>query len=191
MADWVLATERAYVAVATGGAVPVGGADEHLGRARAALGAVASRYLAVGTPRSLGLVVDSEASAAEAALSVFAHRTWFQPSDLRCAGSFTDELARGIGGRVTSLAEAMACDIVCVHAPIAVECKLLRRGTHVNVLTAGCTFESDLPHIATITLEAPGLAELAAGLVDGRQLDEITVFVIGNAQVALAAVQLP
>jgi hypothetical protein len=191
MADWVLATERAYVATVTGGSVPSGGAAEHLARARAALGAVASRYLAVGTPRSLGLVVDGEASAAEAALSVFAHRTWFQPSDLRCAGAGAEDLARGIGGRVTSLAEAMACDIVCLHAPIAVECKLLRRGTHVNVLTTSCTFEPDLAHIATITRETPGLAELAAGLVDGRQLDEITVFVIGDAQVALAAVQLP
>ncbi|MDB4961317.1 MAG: ornithine cyclodeaminase family protein [Myxococcales bacterium] len=191
MADWVLATERAYVAAATGGAVPTGGGEEHLGRARAALGAVASRYLAVGTPRSLGLVVDSEPSAAEAALSVFAHRTWFQPSDLRCAGEHAEELARGIGGRVTSLAEAMACDIVCLHAPISVECKLLRRGTHVNVLTPLCSFEADLAHIATITHEAPGLAELAAGLVDGRQLDEITVFVLGDAQIALAAVQVP
>ena len=39
-----------------------------------------------------------------------------------------------------------------------------------------------------IDRESPGLAELAAGLVDGRQLDEITVFVIGDAEIALGAV---
>jgi hypothetical protein len=35
--------------------------------------------------------------------------------------------------------------------------------------------------------EAPGLGRLAAGLVDGRQLDEITVFVAGDAAIALHA----
>jgi hypothetical protein len=37
----------------------------------------------------------------------------------------------------------------------------------------------------------PGLGELAAGLVDGRQLDELTVFVLGEARVALAALSAP
>jgi len=187
MADWVLAAERAYVASVTGGSVPIGGSPERLPRARAALGAIASRYLAVGTPRSLGLVVDGAASCDEAALSLFAHRTWFQPSDLRCAGPGADELARAIGGRVTTIEEALACDIVCVHAPLTLDPARLRRGTHVNVLVPG-TFADELARVATITHETPGLAEVAAGLVDGRQLDELTVFVIGDAQLALAAV---
>lgn len=186
MADWVLATERAYVAKATGGSVPTGGRAEELGRARAAAGAVASRYLAIGTPRSFGLVAD-EATSAEAALSLFAHRTWFQPQDLRCAGPGAEELARGIAGRVTSTAEALACDIVCIHAPITLEPSALRRGTHVNVL-APAQLADELTHLATIVPEEPGLAQLAAGLVDGRQLDEITVFVLGTAEIALAAV---
>src|SRR5687767_669601 len=100
MAEWVLAAERAYVAAATGGSVPTGGPPDQLPRARAALGAIASRYLAVGTPRSLGLIVDGTGTCEDAALSLFAHRTWFQPMDLRCAGDGADELARGIAGRV-------------------------------------------------------------------------------------------
>ena len=56
-----------------------------LPRARAAIGAVASRYLAVGTPRSFGLVVDHD-EVATAIDSLAAHRTWFAPRDLRCAG---------------------------------------------------------------------------------------------------------
>ncbi len=186
MAEWVLAAERAYVASATGGSVPIGGTKDRLPRARAALGAIASRYLAVGTPRSLGLVVDAT-SCDDAALSLFAHRTWFQPTDLRCAGVGADELARAIAGRVTSFEEAIACDIVCIHAPIVLDPAQLRRGTHVNVLVAG-TFADELAKVATITHETPGLAELAAGLVDGRQLDELTVFLIGDAEIALAAV---
>ena len=187
MAEWVLATERAYVAAATGGSVPTGGPPDRMPRARAALGAVASRYLAVGTPRSLGLVVDGTASCDEAALSLFAHRTWFQPTDLRCAGPGADALAHAIGGRVTTIEEAIACDIVCVHAPMTLDPAQLRRGTHVNVLVP-VTFAEELARVAKITHEVPGLAKLAAGLVDGRQLDELTVFVIGDAQIALAAV---
>ncbi|MBA3454577.1 MAG: hypothetical protein H0T42_15920 [Deltaproteobacteria bacterium] len=188
MTDWVLAVERAYVRVATGDSVPIGGPPARLPYARAAVGAVASHYLAVGAPRSFGLVVDGPESCEEAALSLVAHQTWFQPTDLRCAGEGADELAREIGGRVTSFAEVLACDIVCLHAPIVLDPAALRRGTHVNVL-APATFADELARVATITHEAPGLGNLAAGLVDGRAFDEITVFVIGDAKIALAAVR--
>lgn len=190
MADWVLAVERAYVAAATGGSAPgdvVSDGDPDLrARARAAAGAVASHYLAVGTPRSFGLVVDGDASAPAAARSLEAHRTWFKPTDIRCAGQGSEELAAGLGARATSLPEALACDIVCVHAPIAIGPDLLRRGTHVNVLAAA-TLADDLPRLATIFHEQPDLGALAAGLIDGRQLDELTVFVLGDAAIARAA----
>lgn len=183
--DWVLAAERAYVASATGRASPSAGAGS-LPHARAAAGAIASRFLAVGTPRSLGLVA-GPGGAHEAALSLAAHRTWFQPRDVRCAGNAAEELAREVGGRVTPLAEALACDIVCVHAPLHLEAGALRRGTHVNVLVRG-TLAPELAQLATVVDEEPGLGELAAGLVDGRQLDELTVFVLGDARIARAAV---
>ncbi|MBL0212464.1 MAG: hypothetical protein IPQ07_01020 [Myxococcales bacterium] len=193
MADWVFAVERAYVAAATGVAPTEIGApsppslhDELLPKAYAAAGAVASRYLAVGTPRSLGLVVHGAESAEAGALSHAAHATWFLPRDVRVTGLGADGLAHSLGGHVVPLEEALACDIVCVHAPIAIAAAQLRRGTHVNVL-ANATLDSDLTKLATVTREVPGLGELAAGLVDGRQLDELTVFVIGDGSIALRA----
>ena len=151
-----LAAERAYAAAASGTALP--------DIAPALAGAVASRYLAVGTPRSLSLI------GADAGASLAAHRTWFDPRDVRC----TDPaVAAAVGGRVVSIAEALAADIACVHVAIALAAGQLRRGTHVNAL-AGATLDATLAATAHVTRD---LAPLAAGLVDGRQLDEITIYV--------------
>lgn len=188
-ADWVLAVERAYVTEATRPPgwrrptlPPIPKPD--LPRALAAIGAVASRYLAVGTPRTLGLVIGSPAQLADAQLSVEAHRTWFAPRELRCAtldGTKVGEL-----GAPATVTDALACDIVCIHVPFALEARKLRRGTHVNALAA-CSLDEDLARIAAVTPEVPGLGNLAAGHVDGRQLDEITVFQVGDAAIALRA----
>ena len=182
--DWVTAAERAYVAAAVGGSA-AGAAHEGAGSTRelgdvaaAAAGAVASRFLAVGTPRSLGLVGDAPA----AALSLAAHRVWFRPTDIRWAavgGGGRDALV----GRPASIAEALAADIVCIHAPIALAAVQLRRGTHVNALAA-VELDDELRALATIADEAAGLPALAAGLRDGRQLDELTVFVAGELTIA-------
>jgi len=215
MADWVLAAERVYVAAAVGragdataagapAAADAGPADppgprilmrsdwrtdlpapDRRAHALAAAGAVASRYLAVGTPRSFGIVVDDDDEAPAAALSLVAHRTWFAPRDLRCASTATGAagaaaLAAATAGRAVSLDEALACDIVIVHsARIRIAPAQLRRGTHVNALTAAA-LDPELLVLATVVPEA-GLPALAAGLVDGRQLDELTVFVLGGA----------
>ncbi|MBS1119054.1 MAG: hypothetical protein H6Q90_1282 [Deltaproteobacteria bacterium] len=185
---WVLAVERAYVTAATGGrASPVAidaNRDADRPRALGALGAIASHYLAVGTPRSFALVVDGTPDAAVAArASLEAHRTWFQPRDLRVAGDAA--LAVALGAASVPVAEALAADIVCVHAPLTITAAALRRGTHVNVL-APAQLDDDLRRLATIVHEVPGLGALAAGLVDGRQLDELTVFIAGDAAIALA-----
>lgn len=206
--ELVLTVERAYVAAATGGTPLAGGsvpavADDVTNLARGAVGAVASRYLAVGTPRTLGLIADG-GSQAVAAMSLLAHRAWFRPREVRCAGSevmtvLTAALLRNLEGvaadgdlgidvRTTSVDEALACDIVCVHVPIEVRAAQLRRGTHVNMLHSGATIDADLATLATVTREVPGLGALAAGLVDGRQLDELTVFLIGDAAIAIAAI---
>jgi hypothetical protein len=162
------------------------------------IGAVASHYLAVGTPRTLGLIAD-DATIDEAVASVLAHRTWFQPRELRCTSA---ALAAAVGGTLVPVHEALASDIVCVHVPIALAADQLRRGTHVNVLVAGqsssalrrssergaCgSIDDELRRIATVVHEVPGLGALAAGLVDGRQLDEITIFCAGDAAIALGA----
>jgi hypothetical protein len=167
--DWVHAVERAYVAAATKQHPPQGGTD--VARARAAVGAIASHYLAVGTPRTLGIIAGQDLDEAE--LSIAAHRTWFQPREIRWMD------------RDATLAETLACDIVCVYAPIEIRAAQLRRGTHVNVL-GRATIDDDLRRLATVCEERQ-LGALAAGLVDGRQLDELTVFVAGDLLVALGA----
>lgn len=184
MADWVLAVERAYVAAATRPASVPAAAAAPDPRALAAIGAVASRYLAVGTPRTLGLIVASAAQLPAAELSLEAHRTWFAPRELRCAA--LDGTPLTAFGAPASTADALASDIVCIHAPLALAAAMLRRGTHVNAL-APCTLDADLAALAAVTREIPGLGELAAGLVDGRQLDEITVFQAGDAAIAAHA----
>jgi ornithine cyclodeaminase/alanine dehydrogenase-like protein (mu-crystallin family) len=176
MADWVLAAERAYVAAATGGAPasPTAASPAH---AFAAAGAVSSHHLAVGSPRSFGILFAAGDEAA-AALSLTAHRTWFAPRDVRCATSTgtADALAATLAGRATSLDEALACDIVCVHThDLRIAPHQLRRGTHLIVPTADL-LEPDLLALAAVTHHAD-LPALAAGFVDGRQLDEITIFI--------------
>jgi hypothetical protein len=138
------------------------------GAPRGVAGAIASHFLAVTTARSLALVGGDES-----VQSLLAHRAWFDPKDIRCTSG---SVAAAVGGRQVSLAEALAADIVCVHEPIAIAANQLRRGTHVNAL-AKVTLDVELQSVATIVDEPKGLPQLAAGIVDGRQLDEITVFV--------------
>jgi len=204
--DWVLAVERAYVAAAVGPAGTTAatspldagispafalGAADLASIAAAAAGAIASRFLAVGTPRSIGLIGDPSAGV----LSLHAHRVWFQPADIRWAGADLDGRglpmsgrAVSLGGRAVSLEEALAADIVCVHAPLSLEAARLRRGTHVNALAA-VTLDDDLRALAMIVDEPTGLPALAAGLRDGRQLDELTVFVGGAVAIARRALR--
>jgi hypothetical protein len=151
--DLVFAVERAYVARAMKQAdVPIVAGDAER---VAAIGAVASRYLAVGTPRSIGLLGPSERS-------LEAHRTWFSPTDIR-----------------TELPGALAADIVCIHDPaVRITARDVRRGTHLNILVPKFVLDPELAHIAHVSRETPDLGALAAGLVDGRQLDEITIFLL-------------
>jgi hypothetical protein len=211
VADWVLAAERVYVAAAVGPAAAVADAGpaeapaprvllragwradlpaaERRAHALAAAGAVASRYLAVGTPRSFGIVIDDVAAVDAAALSLVAHRTWFAPRDIRCASmtSGAAELAAATSGRTVSLDEALACDIVNVYTGrIRITPAQLRRGTHVNALIASA-LDPELLALATVVPEA-SLPALVAGLVDGRQLDELTVFFADGAAIAAAVV---
>ena len=184
MADWVHAAERAYVAAAFGPqdvppTFPSEPAPELRARALAAAGAIASHYLAVGTPRSFGILIDDSTDVELAALALEAHRTWFAPRDIRCAARHggAEALAAATGGRVVSIDEALACDIANVYgASIAITPAQLRRGTHVNALHAD-RVDPELHQLATVVREA-GLPALAAGLVDGRQLDELTIFVV-------------
>jgi len=166
----VLAVEAGYAAAAY--RPPAGAASGELGEALACAAAVASHYLAVGTPRSFAIV-----GAGPGAREVLAaHRAWFAPSDVRATLAVA-------GARTVALAEALAADIVCVCEPLRIAASELRRGTHVNAL-APVELDEDLRAIALIVDESRGLPALAAGLVDGRQLDELTVFLAGDAAIA-------
>jgi hypothetical protein len=202
MPAWVLVAERAYVAAAVGRApgppdhrqdaagVATSGVTppDPQAYAIAAAGAVASHYLAVSTPRSFGIIIDAVTEVDAAALSLASHRTWFAPRDIRCAatGTGAPELATATVGRVVSIDEALACDIVNIYSTrVRVAPAQLRRGTHVNAVSAEVV-DAELLALATVVHEA-GLPALAAGLVDGRQLDEITIFCIDGAPIAVAA----
>ena len=96
------------------------------------------------------------------------------------SASGAPELAATTSGRVVSLDEALACDIVNIYsARLRIAPTQLRRGTHVNALLAA-VLDPELLSLATVVPEA-GLPALAAGLVDGRQLDELTIFLISAA----------
>jgi len=140
------------------------------GAPAAVAGAIASHFLAVTSARSLALVGGDES-----VQSLLAHQTWFSPRDIRCTSG---SVAAAVGGRQVPLAEALAADIVCIHEPLAIAANQLRRGTHVNALVL-VELADELRQVATIVDEAT-LQKLAAGIVDGRQLDEITVFVYGS-----------
>ena len=90
-----------------------------------------------------------------------------------------------------TLAEVLAADIVCIHEPLALAAGQLRRGTHVNALVGEVTLDADLAQVAAITRERGGLPALAAGLVDGRQLDELTIFLLDDAALAAGALAPP
>jgi hypothetical protein len=203
MPIWVLAAERAYVAAAVGRApgppdlrqdaarAAASGPPDLQAHAIAAAGAVASRYLAVSTPRSFGIVIDAIPDVEAAGLALAAHLTWFAPSDIRCAATGTGaaELATATSGRVVAIDEALACDIVHIHSTrVRVTPAQLRRGTHVNAVSAEVV-DAELLALATVVREA-GLPAVAAGLVDGRQLDEITIFCIDGAPIAMAATSI-
>jgi hypothetical protein len=179
---WVTAIERRYVEAGITGTRPdplaIVTSDE-LAIASAAAGAIASRFLAVGTPRSIGLIGD----AFPCAVSLAAHRVWFHPTDVRCHGDVVG------GGRAVSLDEALAADIVCIHVPLAIAAHQIRRGTHVNALALGddpsrcaVTIPPELASVATVVHEHADLPAIVAGLRDGRQLDEITIFLLDGAE---------
>jgi ornithine cyclodeaminase/alanine dehydrogenase-like protein (mu-crystallin family) len=108
-----------------------------------------------------------------------AHRAYFAPREVRCTDA---AVAAALGARATSLAEACAADIVCVCDDAArIERAWIRNGTHLNV-AAGAVEEEILAVAKVVVSEGtrPGmwgtLGEIVAGVKDGREVDEITVF---------------
>lgn len=199
--SWLPAVERAYVDAATrrqsGTTLSVAGVSEEVDiLARAAAAAVAARYLAIGTPRTLGLIGSGpRADGALGKACVETHALWNAAREVRCADSrgtaAAQALADACGGQVASVDRALACDIVCLIEDIPLSDANLRSGTHISLLTG--TRPRAATGLVTITAYetpdqgSPWLGQLAAGLVDGRQRDEITLFVVGPASIAASA----
>jgi ornithine cyclodeaminase/alanine dehydrogenase-like protein (mu-crystallin family) len=151
-------------------------------QALAGRAAIAAKFLAVGTPRTLGLAGTRDL----APLLVAAQRAYAAPRELRVFDATPVEAARTadlVGGRVVSLAEVCACDIVICHGPLGVRREWVRGGTLVTVLDPSVILDPALLAAALVYADhaPPGvtatasLGAVAAGLVDGRTLDEITV----------------
>lgn len=222
ISDCIAAVEAALVADGRGLPAVISLVDDPvvLTLACGAAGAIASKFLAVGTPRSIGLV----GCGPRAAALLTAHRAIFPaPRDVRCADSdpaLAARFAAAHGGRVTTIEEACACDIVCTttdaRAPI-VRAAWVRRGTHINAMGAGGDdrheLELELLRTAKLVVGDRGetrragelraawavnaihqsqlwatLGEICAGIVDGRELDEITIYDGGASALAAAAV---
>ncbi len=190
LTPWAVHVEETYIALTLGRPPPPPRADATFDRelregiAAACACAVAARFLAVGKPRSLGVVAGDPR---RAALLLLAHRVWHAPVDVRWAGGAAAAAVLALGGRVVSTAEAITADIACVDAATPLGVQSVRRGSHLNLLAAGAEAEAELARRAECfgeTLEgAPiktaTLGDLAAGLRDGRQLDEITILFAG------------
>ena len=151
---------------------------------RAGLAAVAAKFLAVGTPRTMGLVGVGDWTPAVVA----AQRAYAMPRELRVFDRDPDLAARGaaaIDGRVVSLAAACACDIVVVRGPVTIERAWIRGGTLLTALTADVVVDPELIAVACVytvgarpeLADRPSLGAVAAGLIDGRTLDEICLVV--------------
>jgi ornithine cyclodeaminase/alanine dehydrogenase-like protein (mu-crystallin family) len=151
----VLDVERAW-AQAGLGATPLPELDTDTRVAAAC--AIASRFLAVGTPRTIGLV-GGEPHLADLCLE--AHRAYFaEPRELRRAAQ--------VGVR-----SACAADIVCVLDDDArIDPSWLRAGTHVNLVRGALV----APPPRAIRIDRAALAQIVCGHRDGRQLDELTIF---------------
>jgi len=111
-----------------------------------AAGAVASKYLAVGEPRTLGFV----GCGVQARVLLSAHRALFSDLQLKMAdidATRAERFARSTGGAAVSIEEAAACDIVCTSTPSrapVVDRAWVRAGTHINAMGADAPGKQEL-----------------------------------------------
>jgi hypothetical protein len=123
--------------------------------------AVAAKFLAVSTPRTLGLV------------NLGARSVCFVQAQAAYAPA-RDLVRWDAGDAPARLADALAADIVVAAGPVSVPREAIRGGTHLAALDAGVVLAPELL-AAAVVHDTRRLAEVVAGIVDGRQLDEITI----------------
>ncbi len=129
-----------------------------------AAGAVASKYLALEKPRSIGFI----GCGVQARVLLEAHRVVYGDLELKMADqdpAAAAALAREAGGAVVSIEDAAACEIVCTSTPSRTP--LVRRdwvpaGTHINAMGADAPgkqeLDSQLLLAARVVIDDPGQA---------------------------------
>ena len=170
---WALsAVEAGLVVEALGRPAPEPPLDPDIwNAARCAVGA---KFLAVSTPRSLAVVGLGE----RATRYVAAQAAWAAAKEIRSWDPGEDD---------ADLAHALAADIVIAAGPITIERDAIRGGTHISVVDAAVTLAPALVAAARVYTAGAAessagartatLAAVVAGIVDGRQGDEITILV--------------
>ena len=121
-----------------------------------AAGAVASKYLAVAAPQTIGFV----GCGVQARVLLAAHRV--SNPDLVVRGADTREqaavdFAAEVGGTATSIEAACACDIVCTTTPVRepiIRREWIAAGVHINAIGA----------------DGPGKQELDSALLSGTKV---------------------
>jgi len=140
----------------------------------AALAGLGSKYLAIGSPDSLGLIVGSEFTAA----LTTCHTQLFGPLDV-------------IDSDVVGIECAMAADIVCLCSSTEFEMDWIAEATHLNIVDDGSWsrgMQALAQSCALTYVRAPPsteesrprhglLSDVITGSVSGRMGEEITVLV--------------
>ncbi len=118
-----------------------------------AAGAVASKYLSQGSPKTIAFI----GCGAQAYTLHGTHRVVFDRFESLAHDrnpSTAQQFADGVGARVVDLEEAAGADIVCTATPSRtpfVQASWVRRGAHINAMGA----------------DAPGKRELTTSALDG------------------------
>lgn len=103
-----------------------------------AAGGVASKHLAVSAPRTIGFI----GCGVQSRHLLDAHRVVYSGFELRMADANTaaaEAFAAEAGGKVSSVEDAAACDIVCTTTPVRspiVQRAWIGAGTHINAMGA-------------------------------------------------------
>jgi ornithine cyclodeaminase/alanine dehydrogenase len=111
-----------------------------------AAGAVASRHLAVGTPRTIGFL----GAGVQAHVLLEAHRVIYRDFEVRVADidpEAASRFAAETGATVVTTEEVASCDILCTTTPTRsaiVKREWVRGGTHINAIGADAPGKQEL-----------------------------------------------